>query len=66
MVGLVLLTAMLTGAVTEAEYIDGGLLQKIFLLCFFHIYIYTLIFGPFPNSGFTIATTCSEDTFGSL
>ena len=66
MVGLVLLTAMLTGAVTEAEYIDGGLLQKFFLVVFFsHIY-YTLIFGPFPNSGFTIATTCSEDTFGSL
>ena len=32
---------MLTGAVTEAEYIDGGLLRKkFFLLCFFsHIYI---------------------------
>lgn len=62
---------MLTGAVTEAEYIDGGLLQKnfFFLVVFFFLtYIYTthLFFGPFPNSGFTIATTCSEDTFGSL
>ena len=40
---------------------------KKFLVVFFLTYIYyTLIFGPFPNSGFTIATTCSEDTFGSL
>ena len=40
-----------------------------FLVVFFFLtYIYTthLFFGPFPNSGFTIATTCSEDTFGSL
>ena len=41
MVGLVLLTAMLTGAVTEAEYIDGGLLQKIFFGGVFFSHIYT-------------------------
>lgn len=45
----------------EKNFFFGGVF-------FSHIYIYTthLFFGPFPNSGFTIATTCSEDTFGSL